>query len=59
MGFNPDEIMDGGYFSGDGKHWATIIGGIAVGLIETFASYYFGVSWRDVISLSLLFSNYY
>ncbi len=39
---------------GMGNLGATMIGGLAVGLIETFASYYFGVSWQDVISVSLI-----
>ncbi|ATW27892.1 branched-chain amino acid ABC transporter permease [Candidatus Formimonas warabiya] len=39
---------------GLGNIEATIIGGFAVGLIETYATYNFGASWQDVISLTLI-----
>lgn len=39
---------------GLGNIEATVIGGFAVGLIETYATYYYGASWQDVIALSLI-----
>jgi len=39
---------------GLGNIQATVVGGFIVGLIETYATYNFGASWQDVISLSLI-----
>ena len=39
---------------GLGNIGATIFGGFIVGIIETIATYNFGSSWQDVISLSLI-----
>jgi len=39
---------------GLGNVQATLVGGLMVGLVETFASYYFGTVWQDVICLSII-----
>jgi len=39
---------------GLGNIESTLVGGLMVGLIETFASYYFGTVWQDVICLSIV-----
>jgi branched-chain amino acid transport system permease protein len=39
---------------GLGNIESTLVGGLLVGLIETFASYYFGTIWQDVICLSIV-----
>jgi len=39
---------------GLGNLEATLVGGLMVGLIETFASFYFGTVWQDVICLSII-----
>jgi len=39
---------------GLGNVEATLVGGLLVGLVETFASYFFGTIWQDVICLSII-----
>jgi len=39
---------------GMGNVWASIIGGLIVGLLETITTSYFGGGWQDVLSLSVI-----